>query len=90
MGEKRPFGSRDWNNNGEYDFFDKVTDRYVYDKVTNYKPDPKPPKPKKVVSQPKQSESDDPFEEIKSILKFCVLVIVIGVILHCLGDLMFH
>lgn len=31
----RPFGSRDWNNNGEYDLFDKVTDRYIYDKVTH-------------------------------------------------------
>lgn len=30
----RPFGSRDWNNNGEYDLFDKVTDRYVFDQVT--------------------------------------------------------
>lgn len=90
MGEKRPFGSRDWNNNGEYDFFDKVTDRYVYDKVTNYKPEPKPPKPKKVILPPEQPKEDDPLESIKIVVTFFVIALVIGVMLHLLGDLMFH
>ena len=36
MPEQRPFGSYDWNHNGEYDLFDKITDRYVYIKMLEY------------------------------------------------------
>ena len=36
MSEQRPFGSYDWNHNGEYNLFDKITDRYVYSKMLEY------------------------------------------------------
>ena len=90
MGGKRPLGSRDWNHNGEYDFFDKVTDRYVYDKVTHYEPEPKIPKPKKVAPPPETPKEDDPFESIKIVATFFMIAVVIGVTLHLLGDFMFH
>lgn len=38
---ERPIGSRDWNNDGKYDFFDKMTDFYVYKKVTESDKDKK-------------------------------------------------
>lgn len=38
---ERPLGSYDWNGDGKYDFFDKVTDQYVYDKVSKYEPNRK-------------------------------------------------
>ena len=36
MSEQRPFGSYDWNHNGEYNLFDKITDRYVYSKMLKH------------------------------------------------------
>ena len=36
MPEQRPFGSYDWTHNGEYNLFDKITDRYVYTKVLEH------------------------------------------------------
>lgn len=32
--DKIPFGGRDWNKDGKYDNFDRMTDFYVYKKVT--------------------------------------------------------
>ncbi|MEI3196864.1 MAG: hypothetical protein V8S54_13395 [Lachnospiraceae bacterium] len=32
--DKIPFGGRDWNHDGKYDNFDRMTDFYVYKKVT--------------------------------------------------------
>lgn len=52
---ERPFGSYDWNGNGEYDFFDKVTDQYVYDKVSKYEPEQKSVK----YQRPSYSNDDD-------------------------------
>lgn len=31
--DKIPFGGRDWNHDGKYDNFDRMTDFYVYKKV---------------------------------------------------------
>lgn len=76
MREERPFGSRDWNNNGEYDFFDKVTDRYVYDKVTNYKPEPKPPKFKKSYDN-SSTESTD-LEIFIGLIILIIIFILVG------------
>lgn len=59
MGE-RPFGSYDWNGDGRYDFFDKVTDQYVYDKVSKYEPEQKTrsSKPQKNYNVNNKSNSD--------------------------------
>lgn len=32
--DKIPFGGRDWNHDGKYDNFERMTDFYVYKKVT--------------------------------------------------------
>lgn len=74
--DKRPFGSRDWNHNGEYDFFDKVTDRYVYDKVSNYKPEPKPRKQYTYVEN-----NDKPVSRGKSIFAWVIAILLNPVVL---------
>lgn len=42
---KKSIGSHDLNHNGDYDFFDKMTDFYVYKKVSEYEPELPRPKP---------------------------------------------
>ena len=64
--DKIPFGGRDWNKDGKYDNFDRMTDFYVYKKVTedwekNGAWD-KPKKPQNQYPDVEKSEEDEFFE----------------------------
>lgn len=81
--DKIPFGGRDWNHDGKYDNFDRMTDFYVYKKVTedwgkNGAWD-KPKKAKQHYSAPSStSDTDNAIAIICGIISLVVIICVIG------------
>lgn len=78
---ERPFGSYDWNGDGKYDFFDKVTDQYVYDKVSKYEPEPKvkPARTQRTYNTNNNSNSDS---EIPWWIHVMAWIIGIAILYH--------
>jgi hypothetical protein len=83
--EKRPPGSVDWNGNGEYDFFDKATDFYIYKKVSEYDPEKEKSKsirPEKTVHRQEvyhtsKEKSDDPVTDFIAYVFMIVILLII-------------
>ena len=76
--DKIPFGGRDWNKDGKYDNFDRMTDFYVYKKVTedwekNGAWD-KPKKPQNHYPDTEKTEEENFFENCIAV--FGILVII--------------
>ena len=77
--DKIPFGGRDWNKDGKYDNFDRMTDFYVYKKVTeDWEKNGAWDKQKKVTqhsSTPEDSRISDRIEGIIATLWVLILTI---------------
>lgn len=83
--DKIPFGGRDWNHDGKYDNFDRMTDFYVYKKVTeDWKKNgawDKKKKAKQHYSAPSStsgSDADNAIGIICGIISLIVIICVIG------------
>ena len=83
--DKIPFGGRDWNHDGKYDNFDRMTDFYVYKKVTeDWRKNgawDKKKKPKQHYSAPSStsdSDTDTAIAIIGGIISLIVIICVIG------------
>lgn len=79
--DKIPFGGRDWNKDGKYDNFDRMTDFYVYKKVTedwekNGAWD-KPKKPQNQYPDVEKTKEDETIENFIAIVTWIVIIIVV-------------
>ena len=79
--DKIPFGGRDWNKDGKYDNFDRMTDFYVYKKVTedwekNGAWD-KPKKPQNQYPEVEKTKEDETIENFIAIVTWIVIIIVV-------------
>lgn len=79
--DKIPFGGRDWNKDGKYDNFDRMTDFYVYKKVTedwekNGAWD-KQKKPQNQYPDVEKTKEDETLENFIAIVTLIVLIIVV-------------
>lgn len=79
--DKIPFGGRDWNKDGKYDNFDRMTDFYVYKKVTedweqNGAWD-KPKKPQNPYPDVEKTKEDETLENFIAIVTWIVIIIVV-------------
>lgn len=85
--DKIPFGGRDWNKDGKYDNFDRMTDFYVYKKVTeDWKKNGAWDKSKKPVNQypdVEKTEEDEFFENFIAIIGLILLVCIIISVISC-------
>ena len=77
--DKIPFGGRDWNKDGKYDNFDRMTDFYVYKKVTeDWEKNGAWDKPKKPqnqypdVEKTEEDEIEEAISEVNEDLKLAV------------------
>ena len=79
--DKIPFGGRDWNKDGKYDNFDRMTDFYVYKKVTeDWKKNGAWDKSKKPVNQypdTEKTKEDETLENFIAIVTWIVIIIVV-------------
>lgn len=79
--DKIPFGGRDWNKDGKYDNFDRMTDFYVYKKVTeDWEKNGAWDKSKKPVNQypdVEKTKEDETLENFIAIVTLIVLIIVV-------------
>ena len=85
--DKIPFGGRDWNKDGKYDNFDRMTDFYVYKKVTedwekNGAWD-KPKKPQNPYPDVEKTEEDEFFENFIAIIGLILLVCIVISVISC-------
>lgn len=79
--DKIPFGGRDWNKDGKYDNFDRMTDFYVYKKVTedwekNGAWD-KSKKPQNPCPDVEKTKEDETLENFIAIVTWIVIIIVV-------------
>lgn len=85
--DKIPFGGRDWNKDGKYDNFDRMTDLYVYKKVTedwdkNGAWD-KQKKPQNQYPDIEKTEEDEFFENFIAIIGLILLVCIVISVISC-------
>lgn len=87
--DKIPFGGRDWNHDGKYDNFDRMTDFYVYKKVTEDWEKNGAWDKKKKAKPTKQYTEVDP--EAARILNLIGAVVVFGLMIFefCQGGKLF-
>ena len=79
--DKIPFGGRDWNKDGKYDNFDRMTDFYVYKKVTeDWKKNgawDKKKKPQNPYPDVEKTKEDETLENFIAIVTWIVIIIVV-------------
>lgn len=80
-----PFGGRDWNGNGEYDNFDRMTDFYVYKKVTeDWRKNGAWDKPKKAKSQ--YSKPTTTSDTDNTVLDLIGMLLVLGLTIFAFSE----